>query len=453
MENDGRIELSFLDNDLEVRGVFFPPSEGGTPISSEYITSLFKKSRIVYGIRHDEIYEAFNTCVNKEQIVRDVLIAKGDTPVEEIPEYLQLNPYLGVKNEVRNGDETIDYKEKSAFVIVKKGQALAKQKHARPGKDGTNVHGEAIGFKTAKKETLTGGENTKMEGRFLVSCINGQFVRSGGVLSVRDYLVIKGPVGYATGNIVFPGDVKIEGPVSDGFKIYSGGSVTIKQTFDVTDAVTKKDLNVAGGIIGRGRAIVKVGGSLKTKFIDNCNVAARKMIIVDSEIISSKVFTLETLEMGDKGKIIGGEIHALKGVRAGAIGKEAGRAARIHCGIDFILEQEREKNNSILKTLVIKTQRLKDLMKEPSTDDAKKAKIKTILDKLAEEQLKAQNKISELLGKFSTYEDATVEVKGEIEPGVLIEICHAALFVTESLKKVKIRLDKETRKLIIEKTS
>jgi uncharacterized protein (DUF342 family) len=364
---------------------------------------------------------------------------------------MQLNPYLGVKNETQEGNGTIDYKARSAFVIVKKGQALAKQKHPRQGKDGINVRGEAIGHKTVKKEILTGGENTVMEGRFLVSCINGQFVKAKGVLNVRDYLVIKGPVGYATGNIVFPGDVKIEGPVSDGFKIYSGGSVTIKQTFDVTDSVTKKDLNVAGGIIGRGRAIVKVGGNLKTKFIDNCHVAARKNIIVDSEIISSRVFTLETLEMGDKGKIVGGEIHALKGVRAGRIGKEVGKAAKIHCGIDFILEQEKEKNNSVLKALAIKMHRLKELMEDPSTDEEKKEKIKTFLDKLTEEQQKIQNRIAELLGKLNTYEDAIVEVKDEIEPDVLIEICHAALFVTETLKKVKIRLDKQTRKLIIEK--
>jgi len=451
MENDGRIELTFLDNDLEVRGDFFPSSANGTPISGEYIKSLLERSGITYGIKHDHIYEAYNACVKKGEIVRDVLIARGDPPVDEAPEYLQLNPYLGVKNEFHEGDETVDYKARSAFVIVKKGQALAKQKHSRPGKDGTSVRGEVIGHKIEKKEVLKGGENTKMEGRFLVSCINGQFVQNKGELSVRDYLVIKGPVGYATGNIIFPGDVKIEGPVSDGFKIYSGGSVTIKQTFDVTDAVTKNDLNVAGGIIGRGRAVVKVGGSLKTKFIDNCHVAARKNIIVDSEIISSSVFTLETLEMGEKGKIVGGEIHALKGIRAGAIGKEVGRAAKIHCGIDFITEQEREKQNNNLKVLSIRMYRLKDLMKDPSTDNEKKIKIKAVLDKLAEEELKTQNKISELLGKQNTYEDAVIEVKGEIEPDVLIEICHAALFVVEPLRKVKIRLDKETRKLIIEK--
>jgi len=450
MASDGKIVLSFSDNNLKAYGDFFPPYEGGMPITNEYIASLLEKSGIVYGIQQDEIQKALNACVNYREIVRDVLIASGDPPVDFVPEYLQINPYLGVRSGTQEG-QAVDHKARSAFIIVKKGQALAKQKHSTPGKDGTSVRGDVIGYKTVKKETLTGGENTRMEGRLLVSCINGQFVHTRGVISVRDSLVIKGPVGYATGNIIFPGDVEIEGPVSDGFKIYSGGSVTIKQTFDVTDTVTKNDLHVAGGIIGRGRAVVKVGGSLKTKFIENCHVAVRKNIIVDSEIISSKVFTLETLDMGDKGKIVGGETHAVKGIRAGAIGKEVGRSARVHCGINFVQEQEKEKNNGILRALAVKIHRLKEMIDDPSTDETKKARLKSILDKLTKEQQEAQNKVSQLLGGLNTYEDATIEVKGEIEPGVLIEICHAALFVTEPLKKVKIRLDKETRQLIIEK--
>jgi len=36
-------------------------------------------------------------------------------------------------------------------------------------------------------------------------------------------------------------------------------------------------------------------------------------------------------------------------------------------------------------------------------------------------------------------------------PGTLIEICQAALFVTETLKKVRIKLDWETNKLVTER--
>ena len=74
-----------------------------------------------------------------------------------------------------------------------------------------------------------------------------------------------------------------------------------------------------------------------------------------------------------------------------------------------------------------------------------------MLSKLADEQVKAQAKVSDLLGKLISYEDAVVEVKGEIVPGTLIEICQIALFVTEPLKKVRIRLDRANSKLVTEK--
>jgi uncharacterized protein (DUF342 family) len=258
-------------------------------------------------------------------------------------------------------------------------------------------------------------------------------------------------VGYKTGNIIFPGDVSIEGPVSDGFKIYSGGSVTIKQTFDVTDSITKGDLSVAGGIIGRGRALVKVGGCLKTKFIENCKAACRKTITVDSEIINSNIFTLENLEMGDKGVILGGEIYAVKGIRAYSIGKKSGRATHIHCGIDFTAEQEKEKNNNIMRLTAAKLERIRSIMEESEAiSGEKRAKLEELTRRLEDEQKKAQAAVTELMGRIITYERASVEVTGEIAAGTLIEICQVALFVSEPLRKVRVRLDMENGKLVSE---
>jgi len=451
--NDGRIALTFLNNNLEVRGDFFPPVNDGVPITPEYITALLEEKNICYGVQLDEINKAYETCVNNSIIVNDVLVAQGDLPLNEVPEYLQLNPVLEQKNPLPVKDtDSVDHRVRSPFIIVKKDMALAKLKRHKPGQDGRNVHGESVGYRVTHPEGLEGGgENTRMEGRYLHSNISGQLVISKKIVSVRDSLVIAGSVGYGTGNIIFPGNVEIHGTVSDGFKIYSGGSVTIKQTFDVTEAVTKGDLTVAGGIIGRGRALIKVGGNLKTRFIENCRAACRKTITVDLEILNSKVYTLENLVMGDRGCIVGGEIYAFKGVRAGAIGRKTGKAARIHCGIDFTLEQEKEKNNANLQALNSKIASLMELMKDTGTGDEKRAKMETLREKLESEQRKAQARISEILGQLNAYEDAAVEVKGEIVPGTLIEICQAALFVTEPLRRVRVRLDKQNNKLVTEK--
>jgi len=456
MENDGKIILNFLDDDFEVRGDFYPPVNGGAPISPDYIHTLLAESRILHGVNTEEIDKAYKECNEAGIPVRDVLVARGERPVNEILEYMQINPALGQScAPVKSDDDTVDHRSRSPFIIVKKGEALAKQKHRKNGRDGMNVHGETIGYGVVRPDGVTAGENTRMEGRYLLAEISGQFVEKKGEVSVRSSLIINGPVGYTTGNIMFPGDVEIEGPVSDGFKIYSGGSVTIKQTFDVTDAIIKNDLSVAGGIIGRGMALIKTGGTLKTKFIDNCRVACRKTVAVDLEIVNSHVFTLETLEMGDKGQIVGGEIHAVKGVRTGRIGKKTGKAASIYCGVDFTLEQEKEKNNGVLRILAAKLNRLRELMADPQTgaaaDEEKKAKMETLLRRLEDEQQKVQAKVSELLGKLNSFKDAVVEVKGEIVTGTLIEICQSSLYVTEPLKRVRIRLDRENNKLVTEK--
>jgi uncharacterized protein (DUF342 family) len=447
--NDGNITVTFLDKDLEARGDFMPPLGDGVPVTSDYVRDLLNKLNIVYGIQWESIQEAMQECNLERRIMKNVLIARGDPPANEVAEYIQINPFLG-HNSAPGPDGKIDYRSQSPFIIVKKDQALAKQKSRKPGRDGKNVHGTAIPHSIIRPEGVSGGENTRMEGRFLLSNINGQLVETRGVVSVSDSLVIKGGVGYKTGNIIFPGDVVIDGPVSDGFKIYSGGSVTIKQTFDVTDAITKTDLTVNGGIIGRGRALVKVGGNLKSKFIENCRVAARKTVSVDLEIINSNVFTLENVEMGDKGKILGGEIWAVRGVRTGAIGKKSGKATRIHCGIDFTVEQEKEKNNNILRILAAKLARLRELLADPSTEGEKRVKLEQLLKRLGDEQQKASSKVAELMGRINTDENAVVEVSGEIAEGTLIEICQIALFVTSPLKKTRIKLDRENGKLITE---
>jgi uncharacterized protein (DUF342 family) len=238
------------------------------------------------------------------------------------------------------------------------------------------------------------------------------------VLSVSETLTIDGPVDYETGHINFPGDVNIEGPVSDGFKIHSGGSLVIRQTFDVTDSITKGDLSVAGGIIGRGRALVTVGGNLRTKFIEHCKVACQKSVTVDTEIINSTIFCLERLEMNKTGTILGGEIYALKGIRVYTIGKESGKAASIHCGVD---------------TPVQWGDRVEDLMY-----------------RLEGKHKKAQTATAEIMKRIVVEKNAVVDVVGEIAAGTLITIYQAVHEVPEPLRGVRFKLDVKNGRIVSE---
>jgi uncharacterized protein (DUF342 family) len=448
--NDGNLAIVFSEADLEVHADFIPPLSGGHSLSANSVGAILQRINVVHGVRWDDIQKALDDCGAGRRQVKDVIIARGDPPENEVGEYFEINPRLGESARPAKGSGRVDYRARSPFIIVKKGQALAKLRPRKPGKEGKDVHGAVIPFSTLRPEGVSGGTNTRTEGNLILSEINGQLVESKNVLNVQETLVIKGAVDYATGNIIFPGDVMIEGPVSDGFKIYSGGSLMIKQTFDVTEAVTRGDLVVAGGIIGRGAALLKSGGGIRTKFIENCRAAARKAVFVDSEINNSSMFTLEHLEMGDKGMILGSDIYAVHGVKAGGIGRKAGKAARIHCGIDFTVQQEKEKSNNQLRILAAKLAKLRELMAAEVPGAEKMAKMEELLHRLEAEQQTLTGRLSDLLGRINADEKAAVEVTGEITPGTLIEICQIALFVAEPLRKVRIRLDPAGGKLVPE---
>jgi uncharacterized protein len=447
--NDGNISFLFSDNDLEVHADFLPPLMNGVPLNIKIVTDILESVNLVYGVKWDAIEQALEECNASRRQVRDVLIASGEPAEVEVAEYYELNPIFNKKPERKTDHKgKIDYRDISPFTIVKKGQVLATLKPLKPGKEGMTVRGSPLPYGSMSPEGVTSGNNTRIEGNNIVAAIHGQLIiENRTLLTVQETLVIKGAVDYSTGNIVFPGDVFINGPVSDGFKIFAGGSLTIKQTLDLTRVVTKGDILVNGGIVGKGAALIKSGGSIRTKFIEKCRVAARNSVLVDLEILHSDVFALNTVEMGEKGKIVGGNIYAAHGLRTGSIGKKGSPPTHIHCGVDFAAQQEKENCNSQLHIIAAKLRKLREMMEDAVLDEKVLVKIKALLKKLEDEQKAVTERLTKVMGNINIDENAFVEVSGGITTGTLIEICQVALFVDEPLKRVRIRLDKEKNKL------
>jgi uncharacterized protein (DUF342 family) len=296
------IILSFFDGDLEARADFIPPVGAGEPLTLGVIREFLGKLGVGYGLVGDAaLQNAADQSAAEKQAVRDVLIAKGDPPVNEVPAYFELHPRLarGKKQPAPAASHSsrVDYRAYSPFIIVRKGQVLARLRPRIAGMNGKTVCGKPIPYITAPVSGVTGGDNTKTEGGAVTAGISGQFLFENGVAQVQDTLVIKSGVGYATGNILFPGNVVIQGPVSDGFKIHAAGSVTVKQTFDATEVFARGDLNVSGGIIGKNQAIVKIRGGINGKFIENCRVACRKTVKIERAIVNSTVYAMEYIDL------------------------------------------------------------------------------------------------------------------------------------------------------------
>ncbi|MDF2609455.1 MAG: putative polymerase with domain, hydrolase domain and Zn ribbon [Lachnospiraceae bacterium] len=137
--------------------------------------------------------------------------------------------------------------------IVQIGDVLAiKIMDAVPGQDGEDVTGERIKVKEVKDRNIKSGSGTMfIEGnKKIVATSDGRPILVKDELRVMPIFFLKGDVNKDTGNIIFNGDVVIDGNIIDNMKVTAQGR--IKVTGSVYNAVVfaSEDIYVGGTVIG-----------------------------------------------------------------------------------------------------------------------------------------------------------------------------------------------------------
>lgn len=433
---DGRV--AFLD--------LVPERGGGQPITRGYIESLLLREGVVACILWDELAAAIESCTFDRIPLKGFIVARAREPVDEVPERLALAGRFSSPKALRvEKDGHVDWKAISAFDIVHKGEEVARLVGASPGEDGMDVLGKPIAFGKARVERLEPGEGLALDGSSLRAVSDGRFVRTGLSIRVEPVLFVKGAVDYKTGHIDFPGDVVIDGPIRDGFRIRSGGSLVCKSTLDAWDVSAAKDIRCASGLIGRGKAQVRAGGYLEARFVQNCRVAARGDAMVQNAVVHSRLYSLGWVKMGDRGTIMNSEVWSVRGVHCGRLGNEARQRTVVRVGSSFIAKQKLDTANGRMRELSLRKARLEESLRAGSTG-ARKG-----LDEIAELILKLQGLISSILLEVDVDESAAIEATVDVFPGVYVEVCGVGLNVQEPMKKCRFSLDKQAGRIRIDR--
>jgi uncharacterized protein (DUF342 family) len=447
--NDARVVVRFSDDDIKVYADFMPSSKDGKPLTEYSVLTVLDKMGVRSGFLNDSIKDAVERCNATHRPLKDILIARGELPVDETPSYYEIDPILlkPPRPEFKEGAQT-DYRAWSPFIIVRKNQVLAKRREAIVGMTGRTVHGKEVTYKTIQKQLMQGGKNTQATEENIVSQIDGLFLLQGAVMNVEPKLVLKGPVSYETGNINFPNDVEMPGAVNEGFKITVGNNLIVKDTLDVTDVIVRNDLKVAGGMIGRGRALVKTSGSIEARFIQNCRVACKKEIKVKNDVINSTIYTMDALDISNNGTLLGGEVFAFNLVRAGRIGKEHANPVKIHIGIDWTIAQDIESNENMMRVIDAKLEKVRGYLQTPDLSEGQLTKVEDMRSRLETESAKCIKKQEELNKRFIIGTDAALECIGQIAAGTMIEICKVEYLVSKPISRVRLVLDRQTGRII-----
>jgi uncharacterized protein (DUF342 family) len=445
INDDGYADIKITVDSMKAFADFFPALGTGRPLDPDMFAAHLKRKNIKFGVDWERIKETIAFCNKHRTHKINIRIAQGKLPIDEVPPHYAVDEFLMAKEIIETKDEEdVDFKEKSPFTLVNRGQVLAKKMPGRPGELGYNVFGSSLAYHTKKNPEILAGANVRPENDVYIAACDGRFQFKGSKFWVDELLFIDTDVDYKTGHIVFPGDILIKGMVKDGFKINGGKSIVCQSTLDASEVVCKGDLLVQNGIIGKMEGTVRVGGGIKAKFIENCTVEANGIIEVKKSIVQSNVSTLSKITLGDRGSIIGGVIFAQMGVEAKQIGNPSSLRTEIFCGVDFSVQKKLEWVKKKNIELAFKQKEIQNRMGRESGKNPKltamEQSIKAAIDKINE-------MAKTLLFHLDKNEEAKVVVRGVVYPGTFIEICRVRYMVSHILPRVVFSLNRRKGKI------
>ncbi|HIJ64705.1 MAG TPA: DUF342 domain-containing protein [Candidatus Hydrogenedentes bacterium] len=292
--------------------------------------------------RGETCIERVRQAAAEAESIKNLIIVKGEPP--EPPKDGRIewgNDFFNSAFVVNEKTGAIDYRKRVAQTSVEAGQLLATVRPPVKGRAGRDVHGRAVAAKKGQWPIFRAGENIRedKEERKYFAAKTGRIRWRARTLSVDEVYVIQGNVGLGTGDIDHPGAVIVKGDIEPGATVKAAGNLEVRGIIDQADVETGGDLVVHRGIVGRGRAPLKVGGSVHAKFINEAELEADEDIVVEREIVQSIVKTRSAVTMR-RGRLVGGETTALKGILVAQTGTEALVPTALTVGTDFRLQEE-----------------------------------------------------------------------------------------------------------------
>lgn len=254
-------------------------------------------------------------------------------------------------------DVGIDHYNRSAFIIIKAGQVVAKVHPPTPGEAGCDITGQAVAARDGVEVTLTVDEESMelRENGEVAAKVDGVLDRHGNSVSVRTALEIAEHVDFSTGNVVFQGDVRIKGSVRDRFLVKATGNVEIDGLIEAAVLEVDGDLHARGGFAGREIGSATVRGNLHAKYLDSMRGNVQGNLLCDREVINCDL-TVQGAIDAPRGAIIGGKVCVAGKVQVAALGARSGTETQLRVGGVPKLEPLLEKLTRLVSQLVSREQ-------------------------------------------------------------------------------------------------
>ncbi len=445
-DGGAKVDVFVAEDGMKAWGMFSPPtSDSGQLLVFTDIIDALQNKGIVAGFQDRSIQEAIFRCNMEKRAVAQVPLAVGVVALKERPAFLKLETHIYDHHFDKQRAVQVDFKEYTPFVIVKKGELLARAVLPQAGKTGMTIFGQETPSGKKDVKILKPGPHTLFAHGKVFARMAGRFVLENDNFDISDLLEIAGGVDYSTGNLVFPGSIVVKGVVQDGFKIVAGGSITVQETLDASEVMCRTDLTCTGGIIGKKPGLVRVGGNVKALFIENCQMDVLGNVHISKSLLHTRLYVNGSLSFDDGGKVVSSSVTVKGNLTCGQLGNENG-PCHVVAGTDFVVLRKMEAIRAKYKEVEEELFKLRSRPHEGAKGSPPEGEAE--LKKTMEGLVAEMNQLTPLL--FSASEPV-IRVAGMIHEGTVIEMGYALLQIDEKMKAKTFRLSPDKKAIMVEK--
>ena len=409
------------------------PTGTGASVSSERIQDAAEKAGIRKGIISEAVDDVVERSLTGEFITRE-LIAEGRLPMKG-------NTRLSL---AVSGDPV------KAPVPVKAGDVIGT---VLAGDDaGWDVFGEPL---MDEGTTLSEGDRIIREEEEGIVTLKaergGHLIMAEGELFVRDVLDYVGDVSLASGNIRFPGRIKIDGSILSRVVVDGGEGVEVSQVVQAALINSGGNVTIGKGVKGEGKAVIRSQGTIRLGYAEEANILSTGDIEVGKALMNCRVKCNGKLEIpGGDGRVIGGSMKLKDGLVCADVGNQRGTETLVSFGQDYLVENQIDQVQKELvkiQDFLNKTdEMMADLEKKPGSGK----KLIMIRQKKVD-ALKMQEKknmrLFLLREKFERHFESEVKVTGTAWPGTTFESHGRLIKVEDPIKSIRISFNSEKGRL------
>ncbi|MCR5719706.1 MAG: FapA family protein [Lachnospiraceae bacterium] len=447
-DNSG-VEIYISDDCMEARLKITAPADKKYTVKE--LTGILEKNEVTYGVIQN------NLTVMLEHNIRDkfVPVAKG-TPSEEgkpgkyeiyfkgeLPESPKILP-----------DGRVDYTNVVVAQMVEPGMHLVQYYPASLGVKGTTVTGITVEGKRGDDLPALQGSGIRFDHE-----TNSYFATARGYASYNQYkytlniwptYIIHGDANCYNGNIIFDGNVYVQGSVMDMTCIKVSGDIVVDGYVAGATLVAGQNIIIKGGVNMGFKGSIQADGKIMSSFYESACLKALGPIEGNYFLNCIVETDDKVLARGNKGRIMGGNIIAAAGVESANISNAGAGKMLMNIGDVYSVENKLKKCEILIKKTSDEIEKLETgIDRMFSMMGADTAKRNAIFSKTDEAVTLKKQELERLEGEHSRLKSvrekalaAYVRVYGELQSNISMTICGAKKEIMGTVYNVTLTKEK-----------